>query len=88
MLAVYLATQHYQEPPEEQITGVPRTAFFTSRSQLDRVAALLDARGHPYEGPVDHPPSVPLSASLYFRDLSGNFLELCTPRGGAGAQQQ
>jgi catechol-2,3-dioxygenase len=81
VFGIYLATTHQQEPPEEQIVGSPRTAFITARADLDRVAAILQRRRRIFEGPVAHPPSAPFAASLYCKDLSGNFLEFCAPRG-------
>lgn len=80
MLALVLATQHLQEPPEEQMTGVPRTAFFASRRGLDDAAALLAGLGVAFEGPTEHPASAPVAAALRFKDPSSNFLELCAPR--------
>lgn len=80
IFGVYLATKHQQEPPEEQAVGSPRTAFLTARADLDRIAAILARRRRIFEGPVTHPGSAPFAASLYCRDLSGNFLEFCAPR--------
>ena len=81
MFGVYLAIQHRQEPPEEQIVGgAPRTAFLTTRPDLDRIASILQKRRRLFQGPVEHPASVPYAASLYCKDLSGNFLEFCTRR--------
>jgi len=77
---VYLATKHQQEPPEEQIVGTPRTAFITSRAGLDRLAEVLQSRHRPCTGPIEHPSSSSLAASLYCKDTSGNFLEFCVPR--------
>jgi catechol-2,3-dioxygenase len=81
VFGIYLATKHQQEPPEEQVVGSPRTAFITARTNLDLVAAILERRRRIFEGPVAHPPSAPFSASLYCKDLSGNFLEFCALRG-------
>lgn len=81
IFGVYLSTKHQQEPPEEQIVGgAPRTTFLVVRADLDRVADILKKRNRPFKGPVEHPASVPYAASLYTRDLSGNFLEFCARR--------
>jgi catechol-2,3-dioxygenase len=81
IFGVYLAIKHQQEPPEKQIVGgAPRTAFLTARAELDRIAAILQKRHRLFEGPVEHPASVPYAASLYCKDLSGNFLEFCARR--------
>ncbi len=76
VIGIYLATAHYQEPPEEQLAGVPRVMLAASRATLDAAAAALDAAGCPYQGPIAHPASTPFSASLYFKDPGGNFLEI------------
>jgi hypothetical protein len=80
VLGVYLATNHYQEPPEEQLVGLPRTAFATSRDGLDRLADRLAAARWAFAGPVAHPAGLPAVASLYFKDASSNFLEAYAPR--------
>jgi catechol 2,3-dioxygenase-like lactoylglutathione lyase family enzyme len=80
MLMLYLATRHFQEPPEGQVFGAPRTIFGVKRDELDRTASLLEEAGQPFEGPVDHASTSPFDASLYVRDPSGNFVELCSVR--------
>jgi catechol-2,3-dioxygenase len=80
VLGVYLATQHYQEAPEEQLVGLPRTAFATSRQGLDQIAERLTAARWAFVGPVAHPAGSPIAASLYFKDASSNFLEAYAPR--------
>jgi catechol 2,3-dioxygenase-like lactoylglutathione lyase family enzyme len=81
ILGVYLATQHRQEPPEEQIVGTPRVGLRApSRGVLTEAAELLRARRSPVEGPVDYHASASIAASLYFKDPGGNFLELCVLR--------
>jgi catechol 2,3-dioxygenase-like lactoylglutathione lyase family enzyme len=81
VIGIYLANKHFQESPEEQAVGTPRIAFAASRDELARAAKLLAATGRVVvEGPVVHPASSVLEASVYFRDPGGNFIELCTPR--------
>jgi catechol-2,3-dioxygenase len=81
IFGVYLATEHQQEPPEEQIVGgAPRTMFLTTRADLDRIAGILKRRNQPFQGPIEHPASAPYAASVYCKDMSGNFLEFCTRR--------
>ena len=80
VLGIYLATQHRQEPPEEQIVGTPRIAFRAGRRVLDQTVQLLATTRTPIQGPVEHPDSAPIAASLYVRDPGGNFLEICVPR--------
>lgn len=79
VLGVYLATRHVQEPPEENLSGAPRLMLAASRAELDRAAERLALVGRAFEGPVDHPASAPLTASLYFKDTGGNFIEICVP---------
>jgi catechol-2,3-dioxygenase len=80
VLGVYLGNKHFQEPPEEQAIGATRIAFAAPRAELDRVAQMIAATGRACEGPVVHPQSSGLEASVYFRDPGGNFMEVCTPR--------
>lgn len=77
VLAVYLSPAHVQEPPPRQAKGTPRTAYWTDRATLDRVAATLAQTRVAVLGPVQHPSNSPIAASLYFRDPCGNFIELC-----------
>jgi len=79
-LGVYLATQHRQEPPEEQVVGTPRIGLRASRPQLDHAAKLLGENRHRMAGPREHRDTSLLAASLYLRDPGGNFLEICVPR--------
>ena len=77
ILGIYLATQHRQEPPEEQIVGTPRLGLRASRTVLEETAKLFSATGSPIHGPIEHPSSAPFAASLYIKDPGGNFLEIC-----------
>ncbi|HWP60886.1 MAG TPA: VOC family protein [Candidatus Acidoferrales bacterium] len=79
VLGVYLATQHRQEPPEEQAVGTPRIGFRARREILEKIARLLAGRRFASRGPVEHSDTA-LEASLYVRDPGGNFLEICIPR--------
>lgn len=80
VLAIYLATQHRQEPPEEQIVGTPRIGLRAGTDALKRLAGQLAPGRVPVQGPVGHPAHAAIASSLYLRDPSGNFLEICTPR--------
>ena len=79
VLGVYLSTRHVQEPPEENLSGAPRLMLASTRAGLDRAAERLALVGRGFEGPVDHPASSPVAASLYFKDTGGNFIEICVP---------
>jgi catechol 2,3-dioxygenase-like lactoylglutathione lyase family enzyme len=80
VLGIYLATQHRQEPPEEQIVGTPRIGLRAGRQVLSQTAQRLAATRTPIQGPVEHREPAPIAASLYIRDPGGNFLEICVPR--------
>lgn len=77
-LAVYLATQHRQEPPEEQIVGTPRIGLHAGREELAQIIRQLGRS--PHRGPVEHSKESALAQSLYIRDPGGNFVEVCAPR--------
>lgn len=82
-IGVYLANKHFQEPPEEQLIGTPRIALAASgRAQLEAAARRLAFHRRPFAGPVIHPSSAPVEASLYFKDMGGNFFEVCVARKG------
>jgi catechol-2,3-dioxygenase len=85
VLGIYLAHKHFQDPPETQKVGVPRIGFLAARSELDTAAERLSAKRRPFIGPVDQPSSPLYEAVVYFKDNSGNFLELCAPRHGAAS---
>jgi predicted enzyme related to lactoylglutathione lyase len=76
VLGTYIAVDHIQEPPEEQIVGVPRLAFAIRREDVDAVAERLSDWG-PIVGPVTHPASSPRRVSIYCKDPGANFLEFC-----------
>jgi catechol 2,3-dioxygenase-like lactoylglutathione lyase family enzyme len=80
VLGIYLATQHRQEPPEEQIVGTPRIGLRACRQFLDQTAQRLATTRTPSKGPVEHHEAAPIAASLYVRDPGGNFLEIGVPR--------
>ena len=75
-----LLDHHVQEPPLEQLRGRPRLALSVGDEQMARAPDVLRRSGVPFEGPVEHPEPAPIARSLYFKDPSGNFLELCCPR--------
>ncbi len=77
-LGVYLATEHRQEPPREQLSGTPRTGLRVAPGQLPRVqerllqVRLRCLRSNPETGG----PFERRGSSLLLRDPAGNFLEL------------
>lgn len=79
-IPVFLRTEQVQEAPPEQLVGRPRMAFAVSPEQMERAIEMLRKHKVPFEGPVEHSPPCPGARSLYFKDPSSNFLELCCPR--------
>jgi hypothetical protein len=80
LIPMFLAKRHEQEPPPEQLRGSPRHAFPVTEEQLATAIGVLRQHGIDFEGPVDHPAHALVKRSLYFKDPSSNFLELCVPR--------
>jgi len=80
LIPMFLARRHEQEPPPEQLRGSPRHAFPVTEQQMEKAIELLKKYDVDFEGPVQHPDYALVERSLYFRDASSNFLELCTPR--------
>jgi catechol 2,3-dioxygenase-like lactoylglutathione lyase family enzyme len=80
VIGVYLATQHRQEPREEQPAGTPRIALRTDAEGMEIVASALNKRGTVAAGPKKHSAAAPIASSLYFKDPGGNFVELCVTR--------
>ncbi len=75
-ISIYVADRHVQEPPPEQLRGLPRLAIAATGEEIDRATRVLDEHEVPYEGPVQHALPCPAVQSLYFKDPAGNFLEL------------
>lgn len=82
-LGVFLAYEHYQLPPEEQVAGVPRVAFAVTGAAFEPLLERFRRAKLPIDGPHEHPASSPYVASLYAKDYGSNFLEFCTLREGA-----
>ena len=80
---IFLAYHHYQQPPEKQVTGVPRVAFAVARSAFDAIAERFHRAKLPTDGPVRHPATSPYAESLFAKDCGANFLEFCCIRDGA-----
>lgn len=78
LFAVALAPDYMPMPPEDQLRGAMgiRHAFTVAKAKFDEVVAGLKSNGVPFEGPIDHPEAGPFGQSVYFKDPSGNFLEI------------
>ncbi len=78
LFALVLAPDFMPMPPADRLMGANgfRHAFAVRHADFDRMVARLTDHGVPFKGPVDHPEAGPFGQSVYFKDPSGNFLEL------------
>ena len=78
LLALVVPRNFMPMPPEEQQRGAHgfRHAFRVSKSRFNDIADELKRRQIEFEGPVEHPEKSPFGQSIYFKDPSGNFLEI------------
>lgn len=78
LIALALAGDFMPMPPKEQLRGANgfRHAFAVSRSRFDEICRSLSGAAVPYQGPVGHSELGPFGESIYFKDPSGNFLEI------------
>ena len=78
LFAVALAPDFMPMPPKDQLRGAMgvRHAFTVAKARFDQMIESLTRAEVPFEGPVDHPENGPFGQSVYFKDPSGNFLEI------------
>ena len=78
LFAIALAPDFMPMPPEDRLQGANgfRHAFTVRHADFDAALKRLSDSGVPFKGPVDHPEQGPFGQSVYFKDPSGNFLEL------------
>jgi catechol-2,3-dioxygenase len=78
LLALVVAKDFMPMPPADQLRGAHgfRHAFRVSRERFDKVIEGLKQHNVAFEGPKDHPEQGPFGQSIYFKDPSGNFLEI------------
>jgi catechol-2,3-dioxygenase len=78
LLALMVTRDFMPTPPAEQHRGAHgfRHAFRVTRARFDEITDELKRRRSPFEGPVEHPEKSPFGESIYFKDPSGNFLEI------------
>ena len=69
-------------PPEEQNRGLRgiRHGFGVTQTRFSQTLDHLRQNGIAFEGPVAHPEAGPFGESIYLKDPSGNFLEICWRR--------
>lgn len=78
LFAIMVAPEFMPMPADDQLRGAMgvRHAFAVRRDRFDETLKSLKRHGIPFEGPVDHPERGPFGQSVYFKDPSGNFLEI------------
>ena len=78
LFAVMLTEDWMDVPPPEVIRGANRVrhAFCVPRASFDEITERLAQSKVSLEGPVSHPSHGPFGESIYFRDPTGNFLEV------------
>jgi catechol-2,3-dioxygenase len=78
LLALMVTRDFMPMPPAEQHRGAHgfRHAFRVARHRFEAILVELKRREVPFEGPLDHPEKSPFGQSIYFKDPSGNFLEI------------
>jgi catechol-2,3-dioxygenase len=78
LLALMVPRDFMPMPPAEQHRGAYgfRHAFRVSRARFNETFSALRRREIPFEGPIEHPEKSPFGQSIYFKDPSGNFLEI------------
>jgi len=78
LLALMVPKDFMPMPPEDQHHGAHgfRHAFRVSHARFDQIVGELKRRKISFKGPVEHPEKGPFGGSIYFKDPSGNFLEI------------
>ncbi len=78
MFALTVAPNFMPMPDEGQLRGAHgfRHGLAVSRKRFGEVQDALRENGVRFEGPVEHPAKGPFGESIYFKDPSGNFLEV------------
>jgi extradiol dioxygenase family protein len=78
LLALTVTAKYMPMPPDEQLRGALgfRHGFCVPKAKFTEVQERLRDHSVAFEGPVDHPENGPFGQSIYFKDPSGNFLEV------------
>ena len=90
LFAIMLSEDWMNIPPPELLRGENRVrhAFCVSRDQFGKIVQSLRDHSIAFEGPVTHPDKGPFGESVYFRDPTGNFLEVVWRRDAAVAYNE
>ena len=78
VFAVMLSEDWMDVPPADRLRGENRVrhGFCVPKARFAKVIDDLKAHHVAFEGPVSHPEHGPFGESVYFRDPTGNFLEV------------
>jgi catechol-2,3-dioxygenase len=78
LFALTVPSNYMPMPPTDQLRGAHgfRHGFTIARRRFDEVMDSLRKHDIAFEGPIDHPEKGPFGQSIYFKDPSGNFLEI------------
>lgn len=78
LFAVMLTEDWMDVAPPDVLRGENRVrhAFCLPRTRFPGIIDQLRANNVAFEGPVSHPEHGPFGESVYFRDPTGNFLEV------------
>jgi catechol-2,3-dioxygenase len=78
LFAIMLSEDWMNVPPLDQLRGENRVrhAFCIPKAKFPGLLQSLKSHGIAFEGPVTHPDRGPFGESVYFRDPTGNFLEV------------
>jgi catechol-2,3-dioxygenase len=78
LLALTIAPDDMPMPAPETLRGANgfRHGFSVSKRRFGEVQKSLKEHGVDFAGPIDHPEQGPFGQSIYFKDPSGNFLEI------------
>lgn len=78
LFAVMLSEEWMDIPDKKDLRGTNRFrhAFCVPKARFAHVMKMLEENDVPFEGPVAHPEQGPFGESVYFRDPTGNYLEV------------
>ncbi len=78
LLALMVPRDFMPMPADDEHRGAHgfRHAFRVPRERFGEIVSSLRTHGVGFAGPTDHPEKSPFGQSIYFKDPSGNFLEI------------
>jgi catechol 2,3-dioxygenase-like lactoylglutathione lyase family enzyme len=75
-----LFLQRDYPPAPDRMQQGPRQGLSVPAEEFDAAVKTLDELGIQYEGPYEHEPESQIVRSVYFRDPSGNSVEVCVEK--------